>query len=64
MEGVEKWKRRAVGSPQRLEVMTLFIEPGSPRGNVYVESFNEKLRDELLNGEIYETNLNARGVTK
>ena len=36
----------------RLEVGTLFIEPGSPWENGYVESFNGKLRDELLNGEI------------
>jgi len=40
---------------ERLEVQTLFIEPGSPWENGYVESFNGKLRDELLNGEIFET---------
>jgi putative transposase len=34
---------------------TLFIEPGSPRENGYIESFNGKLRDELLNGEIFFT---------
>lgn len=32
---------------------TLFIEPGSPWENGYNESFNGKLRDELLNGEIF-----------
>ena len=37
----------------RLGVTTLFIEPGSPWENGYVESFNGKLRDELLNGEIF-----------
>ena len=37
----------------RLEVGTLFIEPGSPWENGYCESFNAKLRDELLNGEIF-----------
>ena len=31
----------------------LFIEPGSPWGNGHCESFNGKLRDELLNGEIF-----------
>ncbi len=36
-------------------VQTLFIEPGSPWENGYVESFNGKLRDELLNGEIFYT---------
>jgi putative transposase len=36
-----------------LEVGPLFIEPGSPWENGYNESFNGKLRDELLNGEIF-----------
>ena len=31
---------------------TAYIEPGSPWENGYCESFNSKLRDELLNGEI------------
>ena len=34
---------------------TLFIEPGSPWENGYNESFNGKLRDELLNAEIFYT---------
>jgi transposase InsO family protein len=38
-----------------LEVTTLFIEPGSPWENGYNESFNGKLRDEFLNGEIFYT---------
>jgi transposase InsO family protein len=33
----------------RLNVGALLIEPGSPWENGYVESFNGKLRDELLN---------------
>jgi transposase InsO family protein len=37
-------------------VATLFIEPGSPWENGYVESFIGKLRDELLDREIF-TNL-------
>ena len=37
----------------RIGVQTLFIEPGSPWENGYNESFNGKLRDELLNGEIF-----------
>ena len=37
----------------RIGVKTLFIEPGSPWENGYCESFNSKLRDELLNGEIF-----------
>jgi transposase InsO family protein len=43
-----------------LGVTTLFIEPGSPWENGYVESFNGKLRDELLNAELFDTLLEAR----
>jgi transposase InsO family protein len=39
----------------RLGVKTLFIEPGSPWENGYIESFNGKMRDELLNREIFTT---------
>jgi putative transposase len=39
----------------RVGVKTLFIEPGSPWENGYCESLNSKLRDELLNGEIFTT---------
>ena len=45
-----KLVRRWLG---RVGVETLFIEPGSPWENGYNESFNGKLRDELLNGEIF-----------
>ena len=38
-----------------LDVETLFIEPGSPWENGYVESFNGKVRDELLDREIFFT---------
>ena len=44
----------------RLGVNTLFIEPGSPWENGYIESFNGKLRDELLNREIFTTLLEAK----
>ena len=44
----------------RLNVQTLFIEPGCPWENGYVESFNGKLRDELLNREIFYTLTEAR----
>ena len=37
----------------RLSVKPLFIEPGSPWENGYIESFNGKMRDELLAGEIF-----------
>lgn len=39
----------------RLGVKTLFIEPGSPWENGYIESFNGKLRDELLEREVFTT---------
>ncbi len=39
----------------RVGVKTLYIEPGSPWENGYAESFNGRLRDELLNGEIFYT---------
>jgi len=45
-----------------LGVKTLYIEPGSPWENGYVESFIGKFRDELLNGEIFDTLLEARVV--
>lgn len=47
---------------KRLGVETLFIEPGSPWENGYIESFNGKLRYELLGGEIFDTILEARVV--
>lgn len=39
----------------RLKVKTAYIEPGSPWENGYNESFNGRLRDELLNGEVFYT---------
>ncbi len=47
----------------RLGVRTLFIEPGSPWENGYIESFNGKLRDELLNREIFTTLEEAKVLT-
>jgi transposase InsO family protein len=41
---------------------TLFIQPGSPWENGYVESFNGRMRDELLNGEILDTVLEAQVI--
>jgi len=43
----------------RSHVNTLYIEPGSPWENGYIESFNGKLRDALLNAEIFYTVLEA-----
>ena len=48
----------------RIGVKTLFIEPGSPCENGYIESFNGKLRDELLNREIFTTLFEAKVLIK
>ncbi len=44
----------------RVGVTTLYIEPGSPWENGYIESFNGKLTDELLEGEVFDTLLEAK----
>ena len=44
----------------RIDVQTLFIEPGSPWENGYIESFNGRLRDEFLNGERFDTLIEAQ----
>jgi len=44
----------------RVGVATLYIAPGSPWENGYVESFNGKLRDELLNREVFSSLREAR----
>jgi len=58
--GPEFTARAVRGWLGRVDVKTLFIEPGSPWENGYVESFNGKLRDELLNGEIFYTLTEAK----
>lgn len=45
---------------EQLGIGTLFIEPGSPWENGYIESFNGKLRNEVLNTEIFDTMLEAQ----
>ena len=47
----------------RVGANTLYIEPGSPWENGYVESFNGKLRDELLDREIFYTLREAQALT-
>ncbi|MCG3774268.1 MAG: hypothetical protein JW395_1086 [Nitrospira sp.] len=44
------------------QVKTLYIEPGSPWENGYVESLNGKLRDELLNREVFDTLHGSEGA--
>ena len=52
---VHRWLGKA-------RVPTLYIQKASPRENGYVESFSGKLRDELLNGELFLSLAEARYV--
>jgi transposase InsO family protein len=52
---LQRWLARA-------SVQTLYIQKASPRENGYVESFNGKLRDELLNRELFLSVPEARFV--
>ena len=54
-KGVQDW----IGT---FGAKTAYIEPGSPSENGYIESFNARLRDELLNGEIFYTLREAKIV--
>ena len=58
--GPEFIARRVISWLKRFDVAPLFIEPGSPWENGYIESFNGKLRDELLNLEIFDTLYEAK----
>jgi transposase InsO family protein len=58
--GSEFTARAVRGWLEKSGVQTLFIEPDSPWENGYVESFNGKLRDELLNREIFHNLLEAK----
>ena len=51
--GVRTWLHK-------VNVQTLYIEPGSPWENGYVESFNGKLKDELIDREIFYTLFEAK----
>lgn len=54
---VKQWLTRSA-------VDTLYIEPGSPWENPYSESFNSRLRDELLNRELFDTLYEAKVLTE
>ena len=53
--GIRSWLASA-------KVGALYIEPGSPWENGYAESFHSKLRDELLNAEVFETLPHAKAL--
>jgi transposase InsO family protein len=46
----------------KLKVKTAFVEPGRPWENGYNESFNARLRDECLNGEMFYTPKEAQVI--
>lgn len=60
--GPEFVAKKLVTWMKSLEVQPLYIHPGSPWENGYCESFNGKMRYELLNGEIFNSLLEAKVV--
>ncbi len=46
------------------DIGTIYIEPGSPWENPYIESFNGKFRDECLNREVFTSLLEARVIAE
>jgi putative transposase len=48
----------------RVDVETLYIEPGSPWENGYAESFHSRLRDEFLKLEVFESLWAAKRLTR
>ncbi len=48
----------------RSGVRTLYIAPGAPWGNAYSESFNSRLRDDLLNRELFTSVLETKVITE
>jgi putative transposase len=46
------------------EAETIFIDPGSPWQNAWIESFNGRLRDEHLNGQLFDSLLEAQVLTE
>jgi transposase InsO family protein len=43
---------------------TIFIDPGSPWQNGWIESFNGRMRDEHLNGQVFDSLLEAQVLTE
>lgn len=48
----------------QLKIQTLYVAPGSPWENGYAESFASRLRDELLNAELFDSLLEAQVVSR
>ena len=56
-DGIERWLKRN-------HVETLHIAPGSPWENGYIESFNGKLRDDVLNREVFHSVKEAQVIVE
>jgi putative transposase len=56
-DAIKRWLRYQ-------DVETLYIEPGSPWENGYIESFNSRLRDEILNREVFYSVKEARVIVE
>jgi transposase InsO family protein len=54
---IREWLRNA-------GVITAYIEPGSPWENGYIESFNSRMRNEFLNGELFGNMYEVQVLTK
>ena len=57
-------KKTTLSAIDSLGVSTLYVEPGSPWQNGYAESFGSKLRDELLNAELFDSLAEAEVVSR
>ena len=56
------WRRTPRIVSYRNDGETLYIEPGSPWQNGYAESFQSRLRSELLDAEVFETMAEAQSL--
>ena len=60
--GPEFVAKKLISWLEKIEVGPLYIQPGSPWENGYCESFNGKMRYELLNGEIFYSLMEAKVI--
>ena len=57
-------RRWGGGLPRFNDTDTVFIDPGSPWQSAWIESFNGRLRDEHLNGQQFDSLLEAKVLTE
>ena len=61
--GTEFTAKRLMKWLADIGVITTYLEPGSPWENGYCESFNSRMRDEFLNGELFGNMFEAKVLT-